>query len=49
MCEIGPEEISELIQLRWLQRSERDDHAAVEKAFRSFVGYALDVTRNTVR
>jgi hypothetical protein len=49
MCELGPEEISGLIQLRWLQRSQRDDRVAVENAFRRFVRYVLDVTRNTVR
>jgi hypothetical protein len=49
VCELDLGEISGLVQLRWLQGSQQDDHAAVENAFRRFVRYALDATRNTVR
>jgi len=49
MCELDLGEISGLVQLRWLQGSQQDDRAAVENAFRRFVRYALNATRNTVR
>ena len=49
VCELDLGEISGLVQLRWLQGSQQDDHAAVENAFRRFVRYALNATRNTVR
>jgi hypothetical protein len=41
--------ISGLVELRWLQDSRRDDHAAVVNAFGRFIGYALDMTRNNGR
>jgi len=49
VCELDLGEISGLVQLRWLQGSQQDDRAAVENAFRRFVRYALNATRNTVR
>jgi hypothetical protein len=49
MFELEPWAISGLVELRWLAVSRRDDHAAVVDAFRRFVGYALDMTRNTAR
>ena len=49
MFELEPWAISGLVELRWLAAGARDDHAAVEHAFHRFVGYALDMTRNTPR
>ncbi|MGA8755662.1 MAG: hypothetical protein WB611_04920 [Stellaceae bacterium] len=46
LFELDPWAISGLIELRWLQDSQRDDHAAVLNAFHRFVGYALDMKRN---
>ncbi len=47
--ELYPREISGLIELGWLQRSQQGDRAAVINAFCRFVAYALHVTCNTGR
>jgi len=49
MFELEPWAISGLVELRWLAAGRRDDHAGVVNAFSRFVGYALDMTRNTPR
>jgi hypothetical protein len=49
MFELDPAAISGLVELGWLQGSRGNDHAAVVNAFRRFVGYALDMTRNRDR
>jgi hypothetical protein len=49
LYELDPWAISGLVELRWLQSSQRDDQAAVISAFHRFVGYALDMTRNAGR
>ena len=49
MTELEPWAISGLVELRWLHPSYRDDHDAVLEAFRRFVAFALDMTRNTGR
>ena len=48
MFELEPWAISGLVELDWLA-GRRDDQGAVVNAFRRFVGYALDMTRNTDR
>jgi hypothetical protein len=49
LFELYPREISGLVELGWLPDSQRNDHAAVVNAFRRFIGYALDMTRNRGR
>ena len=49
MIELDPRMISGLTERGWLPASQRDDQVAVVHAFCRFVGYALDVTRNTRR
>jgi len=49
LFELEPWAIAGLVELRWLPARRRGDHAAVRDAFRRFVGYALDMTRNTER
>jgi hypothetical protein len=49
MFELDPQAISGLIELSWLAAGREDDHDAVVHAFRRFVAYALDMTRNTRR
>jgi hypothetical protein len=49
MTELEPWAIRGLVELGWLQDSQRNDHAAVVNAFRRFVGHALDMTRNSGR
>jgi hypothetical protein len=49
LFELPPWANSGLVELRWLHPSYRDDHDAVLDAFRRFVAFALDMTRNTGR
>jgi hypothetical protein len=49
MIDLSPWAISGLVELRWLHPLRRDDRAAVIDAFHRFVGYALDMRRNTGR
>jgi hypothetical protein len=49
MVDPPPWAMSGLIDLRWPHPLQRGDRAAVVDAFHRFVGYALDVTRNTGR
>jgi hypothetical protein len=49
LLELPPWAILGLVELRWLHPSCRDDHDAVLDAFRRFVAFALDMTRNTGR
>jgi hypothetical protein len=41
MFELDPGAISGLVELRWLQSSQRDERVAVVDAFYRFVRYAL--------
>jgi hypothetical protein len=49
MTELEPWAIRGLVELGWLHPSYRDNHDAVLDAFRRFVEFALDMTRNTGR
>ena len=45
--ELDPGTISGLVELGWLSGRQRDDRAAVIDGFCRFIGFALDMTRNT--
>jgi hypothetical protein len=47
MIELGPAQISGLIELGWLSGRQRGDRAAVIDGFCRLIGYALDMRRNT--
>lgn len=47
--ELDPGTISGLVELGWLSGRQRDDRAAVIDGFCRFIGFALDMTRNTRR
>ena len=47
--QLDPGTISGLVELGWLPGRQRDDRTAVIDAFCRFIGFALDVTRNTRR
>jgi hypothetical protein len=47
--ELDPMTISGLVELGWLSGRQRDDRAAVIDGFCRFIGFALDMTRNTRR
>jgi hypothetical protein len=49
IIELDAASISGLIELGWLWSGRRDDRTAVIDAFCRFIGYALDMTRNTRR
>ena len=49
LIELDPGTISGLVELGWLPGRQRDDRAAVIDGFCRFIGFALDMTRNTRR
>jgi hypothetical protein len=49
MFQLEPWAVEGLVELRWLHPALRNDRVAALDAFRRFVDYALDMTRNTGR